>query len=462
MSARRKMAALFFSLVVIGGAWALADSVEKSPLRIIADTDTPVPGLEGATFLSFGQLDGVDPAISGRNVAFVGVFPGGIYALIDDELRVIANTQSMFPGSDQPFGFASGDGSSPSIDGENVAFLGRDGQPGPVAVCTYINGELGFVAKGGVTLVPGSTETFGSFHSLNGASPSISGENVAFTASSLSTNGIYAFIDGELRVIADTSTPVPGEKGVTFQNFGQLRGNSPTISGENVAFFGQWSAGGGVYAYINGELRVITDTNTPVPGGSGTFANPGPPSGARPSIDGENIVFTTTFPGGVYAYINGALRVIADDDTPAPGTSGTFGGFPVGPVISGENVAFGAGTNIGVGIFAYIDEVMQLIANRDTPIPGHEETTFQGFDLIDRPNFDGEGVRPSISGENVVFFGDANVPLKHHVDGIYARIVESPIPTVSTWSLIFLMVLLVSVGTVIVSRRGKADCGNER
>ena len=50
MSARRKMAVLLFSLVVIGGVWALADSVEKVPLRIIADTDTPVPGKGGRNF----------------------------------------------------------------------------------------------------------------------------------------------------------------------------------------------------------------------------------------------------------------------------------------------------------------------------------------------------------------------------------------------------------------------------
>ncbi len=155
-------------------------------------------------------------------------------------------------------------------------------------------------------------------------------------------------------------------------------------------------------------------------------------SGARPSIDGE-------------------LRVIADTDTPAPGTTGTFAGF-VTPVISGDNVGFGAGTNIGGGIFAYVNGELQLIANRSTIVPGHEDTTFETFYL--------SGVSPSISGENVVFFGNGRLPgkQKQFVTGIYGRIVEPPIPTVSTWSLIILTALLLSVGIVIVSRRGEAGC----
>ncbi len=91
MSARRKMAVPLFSLVVIGGVWVLADSVEKAPLRIIADTDTPVPGQGRATFMSFGQLDGVDPAISGRNVVFGACCPTGVYGWFDGELRGIAH-----------------------------------------------------------------------------------------------------------------------------------------------------------------------------------------------------------------------------------------------------------------------------------------------------------------------------------------------------------------------------------
>ncbi len=434
-------------------AVSFAAPAQEGSLRIIADTDTPVPGLEGASFMNFGQLVGVDPGISGRNVVFGACCPGGIYALIDDELRVIANTQSTFPGTDHPLGVFLAYGSGPSIDGENVAFACADGQPGPSAICTYINGSPGFVAKGGVTLIPGSTQTYGTYFAPYGASPSISGENVAFTAKASSgiPNGIYARIDGELVTIADSTMPVPGQEGLIFQNFGQLSGSSPSISGGNVAFVGKWPEGAGAYAYIDGELRMIADSTTT----GGSFGL----KGGGPSISGENVAFLAS--ASVYAYINGELRVIADHETPAPGTTGTFGAFPVSPVIRGENVGFGAGTNIGGGVFAYIDGVIQLIADRNTPAPGHEETTFDGFFLVDRPNFDGEGVRPAISGENVVFIAQVRLPgeLNQFVTGVYGRLAPPPpIPAVSPWWLIVFALLVLSAGIVLVRRRREIRC----
>ena len=433
------MAVLLFSLVVIGGGWALADLVEKVPLRIIADTDTPVPGQEGGTFAGFFQLNGVDPDISGRNVVFGACCPTGVYGWFDGELRIIANLDSTFPGTGNPLGFDFFDGSSPSISGENVAFSCRNGRPGPGAICAHINGELQAIALSGVTRVPGSTETFGSFFMLNGTSPSISGENVAFTGSSLSTNGIYARIDGELIVIADRGMPVPGQEGLTFLNFGQLSGISPSISGSNVAFLGLWSGGVGIYTYINGELRVITDSDSITHG----------KVGSSPSISAENVAFLSGGIGGISCYVDGQLQVIVARNMPAPGSKGMFGGFPVSPVIDGENVGFAAGvTGIGAGIYAYIDGGFELIANRNTIVPGHEDTTFDHFGS-------NSGMRPSFSGENMVFYGSGRLPgkQKQYTNGIYARIIEMPIPTVSTWSLIVLTALLLSVGTIIVSRR---------
>ena len=117
MSARRKLTGLWFG--VLAGVWAPAVGAQEGSLRIIADTDTPVPGLEGATFSNFGQLDGEAPDISGRNVVFAC----------------------------------------------------RNGRPGLGAICAYINGELRAIAESGVTLVPGSTETFGSSHLLDRAGP---------------------------------------------------------------------------------------------------------------------------------------------------------------------------------------------------------------------------------------------------------------------------------------------------
>ncbi len=111
------------TLFVVAGFFVLPHVAlaQVNPLRIIADTDTIVPG-QVVPFQIFAQLQGVDPAISGRNIVFGACCPTGIYGWFDDELRVIVNTNSTFPGSGNPLGFDLASGSSPSISGRNVAF----------------------------------------------------------------------------------------------------------------------------------------------------------------------------------------------------------------------------------------------------------------------------------------------------------------------------------------------------
>ena len=57
--------------VLLANRYTSADS-----LYSIVESGTPAPG-SGRTFLSFGQLDGLAPAISGENVAFGAVTNGG-------------------------------------------------------------------------------------------------------------------------------------------------------------------------------------------------------------------------------------------------------------------------------------------------------------------------------------------------------------------------------------------------
>ena len=93
MSANRKLAALLLGLLT--GALATAARGQEVSLRIIADTNTPVPGQEeGVTFQTFFQLNGLDPGISGRNVVFTAYCPTGVYGWFDGQLRVIADLDS--------------------------------------------------------------------------------------------------------------------------------------------------------------------------------------------------------------------------------------------------------------------------------------------------------------------------------------------------------------------------------
>lgn len=380
--------ALVLSILALCFAVAAFAEHGKPLLRIIADTDTPVPGGGGQNFAGFFHIDpSVSPDISGRNIVFAGCCPTGIYSWFDGELGVIADLSSTYPGTGNPLGFFVSSGSSPSISGSNVAFACSNGRPGPGAICAYIDGRLESVAEGGTTLVPGTNETFGTFFALNGSGPS--------------------------------------------------------ISGTNVAFFAFWSGGGGVYARINGELLVIADSAS----NSKIISDP--------SISGARVAFLHGgIKSGISVYKDGQIDVIADINTPAPGTTGTFCGFST-PVLDGGNLGFGACTDIGAGMYALIDGGLELIANRNTLVPGHDDTTFDHFGS-------NSGMTPSFSGENMVFYGNGRLPGKKNqrTNGIYARIHDAPIPTASTWGLIALTLLLLSAGIVLL--RGRAEVGRDK
>ena len=78
--------------------------------------------------------------------------------------------------------------------------------------------------------------------------------------------------------------------------------------------------------------------------------------GLNPGISGENVVFVASGEAsdyGVFCYIDGALQLIAGEDTQFPGRTTTFNNFGVGvsPGISGENVVFSASP---IGVYALL------------------------------------------------------------------------------------------------------------
>ncbi|MFQ5495346.1 MAG: hypothetical protein ACE5EX_08175 [Phycisphaerae bacterium] len=412
-----------------------------SPPVALARAGQLAPGDTGR-FKSFGGLQGFSPSIDGDNIAF-GAFTdggGGIYAFIGGRLRVVADTATKVPGTNVNFSFGLPSGSGPSISGRNVVFLGTNPLEGD-GVWVWSDGVLTQIA-GQSTPVPGGTGTFSTFGAGTGVTPAISGENVVFNAVTNTTEGIYAFINGQLRVIADTSTLLPGATR-TVTTFGFGKGVSPAISGENVAFYAQWGFDGeGIYAFINGEFRVIAATGTPIPGlGGPAFGHFLSPS---PAISGENVVFAETF--GIFAMIDGSLRAIATSDIPAPGSSGGFGAV-VGterrnrPSIDGENIAFAAfALDIGLGVFALIEGEYCLIAGENMPVPGGGGTFFN-FNAV----FDG-GVSPAISGRQVAFVG-------RPFPTVYLGNGPATIPAIPTWGWIALALLMVVAGTFLIRRR---------
>ena len=126
--------------------------------------------------------------------------------------------------------------------------------------------------------------------------------------------------------IADTNTPIPGGTG-TFTGFGV----APSIDGGDVAFIGFGDPGFtalGIYSTVGGTLGVVANLNTPIPGGTGNFTNLGS-NFDNPSIDGGVVAFHGTGTGqqGIYSKVGGTLGAVADLNTPIPGGTGNFTGF---------------------------------------------------------------------------------------------------------------------------------------
>ena len=415
----------------------LCASARGDTLRIVADTGMQSPD-GGGVFISFSLLNGNSPVMGGGSTIFVGHRDNGdngAYAEIGGELVSIMNSSRPPPGFDQPFGNNFFSGSHPAIDGENVVFsgTGQDEFGAFQAIWARIDDVWRSIARCDEPAPDGGI--FVTFRGPFGVSPSISGENIAFGAVTTMSRGIFAYIDGSLQLIANTNTPVPGGRG-TFLNFGLLSGTSPSISGSNVAFGGCTEAGQGIYAYIDGSLRVIADTNTRSPDG-GMFHIFAMHEGASPDISGQNIAFgaTTTndFSGhAIFAYIDGSLQLIAANYTEVPGGGGElfahFGMYSgAEPSISGENVAFSAKVDKGFfasGIYAFIDGALRTIADSNTIVPGRDvpfshfyltlglSTAIEGDVVAFGGAGGGEGIYASVPGSNPDLDGDGSVGVK--------------------------------------------------
>lgn len=317
----------------------------------VADSTTLIPGRNETFDLFYDPaLNGSNLAfIAGTLEQTSGFTAMGVYSVIDGNLGVVADRNTQIPGSSLPFtDFLYPTSSYPSISGETVVFEGFHLSPDedfPMELGIYrgtAGGSLQTLVDQGTPL-PGSSLPFYGF-----ADPQISEETVVFygfgylfeNGSLIPTEGIYTLADGKMKALVSQETPIPHAVG-TFESI-----DLPSISQRNVAFRGGSEAfeRSGIYASIDGELRVIADNRTPLPDNSGnpfSFFD-----FSSPTISGENVVFGSLNPaqeGGIYAYLDGQLEVIAQTNTPTPDGIGRLGfDFTERPGIAmdGENVAF--------------------------------------------------------------------------------------------------------------------------
>lgn len=344
------------------------------------------------------------------------------------QLTRVADTSTPIPGGSGKFvGFLN----TVALSGGNVAFLGF-GSSVSQGIYLFDGGVLTRVADVN-TPIPGGSGTFTSFNP-----PVLSGSNVAFDGfgSFGGQEGLYLFESGVLTRVVDRNTPIPGGNG-TFTG-----GFRPALSGGNVAFRGDGSAGQeGIYLFEGGALTRVADLNTPIPGGNGTFTS----LDFLPALSGGNVAFTgfgSSGQGGIYLFDGGVLTRVADRNTPIPGGSGDFITLTA-KVLSGGNVAFqGFGTSGQVGIYFFEGGALTQVADLNTPIPNGNG------------NFTGVN-EPALSGGNVAFRGSGSIGEQ----GIYLAMSSAPpgptapIPTLSTLGIAIMMAFLTAVSVSAIRRR---------
>jgi hypothetical protein len=303
---------------------------------------------------------------------------------------VVVNIFTVFP--DSTGGHEQYPG-APVLGGNIVAFPGLGSAGSQAGIYLDIPTLSPQVIANLNSVIPGGTGKFATFSGTSGRAgiPSISGGMVAFWAADSSWNeGIYLG-DGvhPLQAVADTTTAIPGGSGnfTAFTGSWSYPGN-PNISGQTVCFFGAGSSGQqGIYSFpsgpVNGTPSKIADVNTAIPGGTGNFTMFTTSAGFPPGLglDGNNVVFWAggaSGQQGIYQFPTGPIgSKIADLNTAMPGGTGNFTDFvgnassPVGPAISGGNVAFrGSGAGGRIGVYASLAGTLAKVADTATAIPG--------------------------------------------------------------------------------------------
>jgi hypothetical protein len=307
----------------------------------IADNTTPRPG-STALFGGFRHA-----SISGNTVAFTAfgtntwVYTGTVGSV---GASLIAHLGTS-AGSDGTF-INSSMGPVSAISANNIVFKGGTSLGG---LGVYA-GVVGSIGAGSVANNHTAWPTNPSLNLVNfEGGPSVSGDKVVFAVrggnGSAAANGIFTATIGSagISVIADSTTPVPGQPlnfSSAFTSGQAGDGGSPSISGNNVAFLGNWTDGGGIYTGTAGVrgASLIVDTTTPAPGTTANFIRFG-----IPVISGTNLAYAATYAGGSGVFMStfgstGATRIV-DRTMLIPGTSTNFSGF-LNVAISGDKIAF--------------------------------------------------------------------------------------------------------------------------
>ena len=289
----------------------------------------------------------------------------------------IADTNTLVPGSSAPFQNFN----IPSIGDGVVGFAGfaTTGLTGPAGVYTGSGGALSIIADRQTPSPAGGT--FLGFALGASVWPSMHAGAVAFNAGDGIEGGIFLRTGTTFTPVITTAMQLPNGGGATFNVIGQ-----PSLESGRVAAIGLASpigGPGGVYSWQAGALSVVADKSTPVPGAAGTFSE-----FFDCDLDQGSIIFSGRNAAGhhgLYRSDSGGLARLYDSATVVPGgNGGSFTGIAQAVQSAGHVAFYGQGGG-QEGIYSDVSGTLQLIANRNTPMPGFPGLVFGGFSyaLID-------------------------------------------------------------------------------
>ena len=341
-------------LLFLAALLLLAQPSSAATLTRIVDTGDSIPDGAG-TFSFFAGF-----AFDGQAVAFRGFdFSGsmGIYTNAGGPVTRVADETTPIPGGTGNFHFFS----EVTIENGIVIFSGGGAFP-QRGIYTNANGPSLDVLYDTTTPTPDGSSTFSNFFFVR-----VDGGSLAFQGISrgFPDGGIYTDTSGSLETVADRSTDVPDG----FRTFNSFRG--PSLSDGEVAFLGYGFFGDGIYrGQASGNLSIVANESTVIPGGTGTFAGFGE---GGPDIDGGSVAFQAIDSSGregIYVDVGGSLSVVADTTTEIPGGSGNFAAFGP-PDLDAGNVAFvGADSSNTWGIYVAIEGVLHDVFDLNETLDG--------------------------------------------------------------------------------------------
>jgi hypothetical protein len=246
------------------------------------------------------------------------------------------------------------------------------------------------------TTTAGPTGTLSSF-----GRAAISGDQVAFFATSSSAiANVFVGSGGPLTTVVKQGDPTPNATPGGFASFGF----DVSMSDGQVAFWGNYQGGQGIFTGSGGAITPIVRSGDPAP--VGNFRSQLPALGDAPAIDEGRVAFVGSFgaaapfPWGVFRDFAGVRTTIATSQDLSPsGQPFNASDASVFVAVSGDNVAFKASYNpppgpppgaTPSGVFRSDGGPPTVIAKSGDPAPTGQ---FVGFSP------------PAISGAQVAFRG---------------------------------------------------------